>query len=331
MNRLRWGLLSTAHINRRLIPAIRASNFSSLTAVASRSMESAKRYAEDWQIPHAFSSYAEMLASDLVDVVYISLPNHLHAEWTVRALEAGKHVLCEKPFALTVAETDQMIDASHKSGKILIEAFMYRFHPQTAAVLDAVHTGQIGPVFHVQGEFTFKHTRGEDYRLNPDQGGGSLWDIGVYPLSFAQAVFQQPPHTVFGTQKTGPSGVDLAFSALLMYSDHRTASFFSSFDTPNTTGMTIYGEHGRIEIPNPFVGMEATGYFTLYNAEAKPVKIQYGKKELYLAEVEAMEAAILEGKSPPLTLQDTRSHILTVNALYQSARRNAPVQLTELA
>jgi predicted dehydrogenase len=331
MTHLRWGLLSTAHINRRLIPAIRASHQSHLIAVASRNLESARRYADEWHIPHAFSSYAEMLASDLIDVVYVSLPNHLHAEWSIRALEAGKHVLCEKPFALSVAETDRMIAASLKADMKLLEAFMYRFHPQTALVLDMVQSGKIGRVFHVYGEFTFKHSRGEDYRLIPEQGGGSLWDIGVYPLSYAQAVFQQPPLSVFGSQHTGPSGVDMAFSAQLIYGDHRTASLFCSFDTPNSSGLVIYGERGRIEIPRPFAGMEELGYFLLFNEAGTPQKIKFPKKELYLAEVEALEAAILDGKSPPLTLQDTRNHILTVQALFQSAKTASPVHLKEIA
>ena len=134
MNKIRWGLLSTANINRRLIPAIRASERGELVAVASRSLESARKYAHEWDIPKAFGGYQEMLESGEVDAVYISLPNHLHAEWSIRSMQAGVNVLCEKPFAITLDEVDQMIAASQASGRVLSEAFMYRHHPQTKYV-----------------------------------------------------------------------------------------------------------------------------------------------------------------------------------------------------
>ena len=143
---IRWGLLSTANINRRLIPAIHASERGKLTAVASRNKQTAEAYARKWVIPVSFGSYEAMLASDQVDAVYISLPNHLHAEWSIRALEAGKHVLCEKPLALTVEEVDQMIDASRAAHCVLAEAFMYRHHPQTKLAGEIVHSGKIGEV-----------------------------------------------------------------------------------------------------------------------------------------------------------------------------------------
>ena len=134
MSTVRWGLISTANINRRLIPAIRSSKKGVLTAVASRSQKSAKQYADKWKIPHAFGSYQEMLDSGVVDVVYNSLPNHLHAEWSIKAMEAGKHVLCEKPFAISLEEVDQMAATSEKTGCHIAEAFMYRHHPQTKIV-----------------------------------------------------------------------------------------------------------------------------------------------------------------------------------------------------
>ena len=134
MNTVRWGLLSTANINKRVIPAIRASEWGELVAVASREQESAAAYAAQWGIPQAFGGYDALLESGAVDVVYVSLPNHLHAEWTVRALERGVHVLCEKPFALTTADVDRMAAAARANGRVLAEAFMYRHHPQTKAV-----------------------------------------------------------------------------------------------------------------------------------------------------------------------------------------------------
>ena len=144
MNKIRWGLLSTAHINRRLIPAIRASERGELVAVASRSQDQADAYAAEWDIPQAFASYEAILASDAIDAVYISLPNHLHAEWTVKALHNGKHVLCEKPFALSLEGVDSMIAATEETGNVLAEAFMYRHHPQMKAVGEWVQAGRLG-------------------------------------------------------------------------------------------------------------------------------------------------------------------------------------------
>ncbi len=324
---IRWGLLSTARINRRLIPAIRSSRRSRLAAVASRSKDSADAYAKEWGIPLAFGSYEEMLSSDAIDAVYISLPNHLHAEWSIRALQAGKHVLCEKPFALNTQEVDRMLQAGLASGCVLMEAFMYRCHPQTRTVLQWVGSGRLGEVRDVFGVFTFKQSGGEDYRLNPAQGGGSLWDVGVYPISFAQAVYGSAPKKVFGKADLSPSGVDLTFRGLMEYPGGRTAQFLASFALPFHTRMSLFGTQGQIEIERPFIGMENTGYFSFTNAAGETQKVSYPQKELYLCEVEEMESAILEGKPTEVTLPQTRDHIRTVEALLASARAGQPVEL----
>src|SRR3954471_7811642 len=146
MSRLRWALLSTARINRSLIPAIRASARSELTTVASRTLDRAREYAAEWQIPRVLGSYEELMADPAIDVIYNPLPNHLHAEWTVKALEAGKHVLCEKPLALTAEDVDRIADACRRTGKIAAEAFMYRHHPLTGAVLVVVASGRLGAI-----------------------------------------------------------------------------------------------------------------------------------------------------------------------------------------
>ena len=189
MKKVRWGLLSTANINKKVIPAIRRAKESELAAVCSREKSNHIAYAKEWKIPLAFGSYQEMLESDQVDAVYISLPNHLHAEWTVRALQAGKHVLCEKPFAISLEEVDQMIAASRQTGRCLAEAFMYLHHPQMAVVKEWVDSGRLGEITLVRGVFNFKMDNLENVRLEPAYGGGCLWDVGVYPLSFAQYVF----------------------------------------------------------------------------------------------------------------------------------------------
>lgn len=183
MKKIRWGLLSTANINRRLIPAIRMSARGELAAVASRSQASADAYAAEWEIPQAFGSYQAMLDSDAVDAVYIGLPNHLHAEWSIKAMQAGKHVLCEKPFVLTMDEMDEMMAVSQQTGMALAEAFMYRHHPQTKIVGEWVKEGRLGDIVLVRGHFSFMLENPENVRLVPEWGGGSLWDVGIYPMS----------------------------------------------------------------------------------------------------------------------------------------------------
>jgi len=325
---IRWGLLSTARINRRLIPAIRASNRSRLTAVASRNESTAVAYAKEWDIPITFGSYEAMLASDTVDVVYISLPNHLHAEWAIRAMNAGKHVLCEKPFALSVTEVDRMIQTSLSTGCVLAEAFMYRHHPQTKAVLEWVNEGRLGKVQNFFGTFSFKHAGGNDYRLNPLQGGGSLWDVGVYPISFAQAVFGVAPKRVIGVSRPGPSGIDLTFAGLLEYDGGCSAQILSSFDQPFNTQVVISGDQGRIDVPRPFLGIETTGYFMFDKGEDRPERVEYPMKDLYLGEVEDLESAVLDGQATEVSLIQSRDHVRTVEALLLSAKSRKPVDLT---
>src|SRR5512140_391755 len=179
-----WGLLSTAHINRSVIPAIRASSRNRLAAVASRTPEAAQAYAQQWEIGRALGSYEALLADQHIDAVYISLPNHLHAEWSIRAMQAGKHVLCEKPLALTVEDVDAMADAARETARVLAEAFMYRHHAQTLKVEEIVQSGRLGTLQLIQGAFTYTLTREGDIRLKNETGGGSIWDVGCYPISY---------------------------------------------------------------------------------------------------------------------------------------------------
>lgn len=328
MSKIRWGLLSTANINRRMIPAIRASKRGELAAVASRSPEKAVVYSEKWEIPHAFGSYEEMLSSGLVDVVYISLPNHLHAEWSIKAMEYEVHVLCEKPFALTLEEVDAMTAASEKHQRVLAEAFMYRHHPQTKLMGEWVHGGRLGEVLSVNAAFNFAFTTRDNIRLVPEYGGGSLWDVGVYPLSFAQFVFQGPPQVVSASHVTGPSGVDETFGGLMQYAGGKYAQIACSFQSPYHTRAEVIGTKGRIVLPRPFTGMEErVSKMTFFNLNGEIREIPVPDKGLYLGQVEDMHAAIQDGAENYLTLAETRNHVKTVLALYEAARKGKRVEL----
>ncbi|MBL8061683.1 MAG: Gfo/Idh/MocA family oxidoreductase, partial [Anaerolineales bacterium] len=208
---LNWGLLSTAKINQALIKPLRASKRTRLLAVASRSLSSAETYAREWNIPRAHESYEALLADPEVDVIYNSLPNHLHAEWTIKALRAGKHVLCEKPLALTLKEVDAMIAAAQETGQILAEAFMYRHHPQTLKVKELVDGGAIGTLQLIKGAFSFVLNREGNYRFYKEMGGGSIWDVGCYPISYARMIVGAEPVEVSGWQVAGPQGGDESF------------------------------------------------------------------------------------------------------------------------
>lgn len=336
MNKVRWGLLSTANINRKLIPPIRASLRGELAAVASRSQQSADAYAAEWKIPRAFGSYQAMLDSGAVDAVYIGLPNHLHAEWSMRALEAGVNVLCEKPFAITLDQVDAMIAAAQRTGKVLAEAFMYRHHPQTKAVGEWVQSGRLGDVTLVRGVFSFSLVEtpegADNVRLKPEMGGGALWDVGVYPISFAQYIMGGPPEWVIGDQYIGASGVDVSLQGQMHYPGQRVAQISASFRNPYQTQVEIIGTAGRLVINDPFrVGVDEKPYFVEHHRPDDSVEIlTVPPKELYLGEVEDMHAAILDGQAPYVTLEETRNHVRTALALYRSAQTGAPVMLSEL-
>jgi D-xylose 1-dehydrogenase (NADP+, D-xylono-1,5-lactone-forming) len=329
MKKIRWGLLSTARINRRVIPGIRSAKRGELTAVASRDLEKASAYAAEWEIPRVFGSNEEMLASPEIDAVYISLPNHLHAEWTINALQAGKHVLCEKPFALSVEEVDRMINASRESGRVLAEAFMYRHHPQMHVVDEYVRQGKLGDISLVRGSFSFfMQNPAANVRMVPEYGGGALWDIGVYPLSFAQFVFGAAPVWVSAVQQIGSSGVDENFTALLQYPSGGMAQIACSFRVPFHTSVEVHGSLGRLELNRPFTQPNEKDREIRFTPQDGPVqKLSARKIDSYLCEIEDMHAAILDGKPPQVSLEQSRDHIRTACALYQSANTGQPVTL----
>jgi D-xylose 1-dehydrogenase (NADP+, D-xylono-1,5-lactone-forming) len=326
VTRLRWGLLSTARINRALIPAIRAAARSELTTVASRTPDRAQAYAAEWQIPGAVGSYEALLADPAIDVVYNPLPNHLHAEWTVRALEAGKHVLCEKPLALSVAEVDRIADACRRTGKVAAEAFMYRHHPMTHAVRAFAAAGRLGAITLYRGAFTFLLTRDGDVRLDPAMGGGALWDVGCYPLSYANLIAGAAPVEAFGWQRASDRGVDLECAAMLRYGGGSVAQFDCGFAGPFRAEMEIVGTAGTLRIVRPFKTDERSRLeFTSANDEIE--EVSFAPDTAYSGEVADIEAAALDGAIPRVGLDESRRTVRTILAVYESMRTGRPVEL----
>ncbi|MGQ9903919.1 MAG: Gfo/Idh/MocA family protein [Anaerolineae bacterium] len=323
--KLRWGLLSTARINQALIPVLRISPRNELVAVASRTQEKADAYAKEWNIPVAYGSYEALLAAPDIDVVYIPLPNSLHEHWTIEAAKAGKHVLCEKPLAISVAEVDAIRAVSERAGVVVTEAFMYRHHPQTLKVKEMVDAGVIGQVRMVRGSFSFNLTRENDVRLNPLLGGGSLWDVGCYPVSYARYIVGQEPIEVFGRKVAGQTGVDETFAGILRFPNNIYAQIDSSFRATFRTHVEIVGSEGVISVPHPFKPGREEHIIIARGDTSERVAVE--GMELYLGEVEDMADAVLLGKPPRISLADSRANVAALVALLESAERGQPVRM----
>lgn len=322
---LNWGLLSTAKINQALIKPLNASKRTRLLAVASRSQSSADAYARDWKIPRAYGSYEAMLADPEIDVVYNSLPNHLHAEWTIKALRAGKHVLCEKPIALSLAEIDEMTSVAKETGKVLAEAFMYLHHAQTLKVKEIVDSGALGKLQLIKGAFTFTLTREGNFRSIKEMGGGSIWDVGCYPISFARMIVGEEPVEVFGWQVEGPGGSEESFIGQMRFANGVHAQFDSGFKSPSRSYIEIVGSEAVLKISAPFKP-QVKNELILVRGNAEE-KIKISGTELYIGEVEDMCDAVLMNKPSRISLADSRGNIATILGLIDSANQKKSILL----
>jgi xylose dehydrogenase (NAD/NADP) len=317
---LRWGLLSTARINLALLPALHECARAEPVAVASRDLDVATRYADEHQLPKAHGSYEALLADPEIDVVYVPLPNRLHAEWTIRAAEAGKHVLCEKPLASTLEQVDAVTAAAIEHGVVVAEAFMYRHHPQTLRVGELVHSGEIGDVQLVRGSFSFTLDRSVDIRLDAGLDGGSAWDLGVYPISYARTMFGRPPAAVTARQHEGATGVDLTCVGAVTFDSGGVALFDSSFELPFRASMEIVGSTGMLVVPNPYKpGRQETILCGPADDDLHPIAVG-AEEELYTYEVDDITDAILGIRPSRVTLADSRENVATVLAALSSAR-----------
>jgi D-xylose 1-dehydrogenase (NADP+, D-xylono-1,5-lactone-forming) len=322
---LNWGVLSTARINQALIPPLRASKRNQLAAVASRTQESAEDYARKWKITRAYGSYESLLADPEIDVIYNPLPNHLHAEWTIKAVEAGKHVLCEKPLALNVDEVDAIQSAAREHGRVVAEAFMYRHHPQTVKVQELVKNGSLGALKLIRGAFSYVLSHEADVRLDPAMGGGSIWDVGCYPISYARSVLGANPREVFGWQSTGPTGIDETFVGQMRFDHDVLAQFDCSFVVPLRWFMEVVGSEGTLSIPSPFKPQTDEKIYLTRGDKTETIKVK--GQELYIGEVEDMADAILLGHEPRISLEDSRANVVVISALLESVRSGTPVSV----
>lgn len=322
---LKWGLLSTARINQAVIGPIRASRNSQLSAVASRTLDKAAQYAKKRGIPLFYGDYESLLADPDIDVIYNSLPNGLHAEWSIKAMQMGKHVLCEKPLATKAEDVDKVIEVAQSSGRVIAEAFMYRHHPQTLKVKQMVDQADIGRLQLIRGVFCYTNTRPDNIRLDLDLGGGSLWDVGCYPISYARYLTGEEPLEVFGNQVTGPTGIDLLFAGQLRFPSGVICQFECSFITASKSVIEINGEKGRIVVTDPYKPGLNPRIILERDGRSRIIKIKGA--ELYRGEIEDIENAILFEKPPLISLSDSRGNIAVIEALYHSAQSSSSIPI----
>jgi D-xylose 1-dehydrogenase (NADP+, D-xylono-1,5-lactone-forming) len=323
---LNWGILGTARINRALISPLRISPRNRLLGVASREGSHAGQYAAENDIERSYEGYDALLADPRIDVVYIPLPNHMHVEWAIKAAAAGKHVLCEKPLALSVEDVDRVAAAAEQYGVVIAEAFMYRHHPQTLKVLDLIRSGAIGQFQLVRGGFTFFLNRPGNIRLKPEMGGGSIWDVGCYPISYARvAAGGAAPEEVFGWRVLGQTGVDVSFFGQMRFGRGIHAQFDSGFQSTERMVMEFVGTEGRITLTNAFKPDAKSQLYLRKGSEPAEI-LHFPDEDLYLGEVEDLYDAAVNGKPQRIPLSDTRHNIATIRALIASAETGAAVR-----
>ncbi len=329
MASLRWGILGPGRIAPRLVRALAHSARGSLVAVASRDEHRAAAFAAQHGIPRAFGSYDGLLAAPDVDVVYVSLPNHLHAEWTIRALQAGKHVLCEKPLALTVAEVDAIAAAAMHAGRVAVEAFMYLHHPQVLRAIELAQDGALGRLEVVNATFSFFLTHPGDPRVDLSMGGGSLWDVGCYPVSFARRLAGQEPDRVGAFARFDERGVDHTFIGQLHFPGGLLAQFDCGFAAPDRQRIEIVGSDATLVLDSPFLPApdgpppSLTMWRGRDSRKMEVASIDVPSVDQYAAEVDDLTAAVFDGAPPRVGLAFSRGTIATLVELDQAARVNA--------
>ncbi len=325
MSELRWGILSTANIGtRHVIGPTQAAARCRVVALASREGNRAMFAAQQLGIPRSYGSYEALLRDPEVDAVYNPLPNHLHAEWTIAALEAGKHVLCEKPIGLTAGEARRMDEAARKSGKVLMEAFMYRLHPVWATARRLVESGRIGELQAVQAWFSFYARDPADIRNRAESGGGAMYDIGCYCVNSSRMLMGGEPTGVAAAVRRDPvSGVDVAVAGVLEFGD-RLASFGVSIRAEADQRVVVYGSEGRLTLEIPFnIPADRPTRLLLYRGGGMPPfepteVLPFPPANMYGIQAEAFAAAVLDGTPPPLPMSDSIANMEVIERILAS-------------
>ncbi len=325
MQKVRWGILSTAKIGvEKVIPAMQRGQYSEIAAIASRHPEKAEAVARRLGIAKVYGSYAEMMADTEIDAVYVPLPNHLHVPWSIKALEAGKHVLCEKPIGLTVTEAQELLSEARKRPRLkVMEAFMYRFHPQWQKAKQLVSEGKIGTLQNIHSFFSYYNDDPDNIRNRMDMGGGALMDIGCYCLSLSRFIFDSEPYRVLGVMDTDPVfKTDRKTSGILEF-EQGTATFTCSTQMTPYQRVNIFGSEGRIELEIPFNAPSDRPCRIWHQRGVNIKEIVFDVSDQYTIQGDLFSQAVLNDTEVPTPLVDAVDNMRVMSALIQSAQVNS--------
>ncbi|MGO4109434.1 Gfo/Idh/MocA family protein [Paenibacillus sp. YAF4_2] len=329
--KLKWGILGCAGIAKRaVIPGLHLSELNEAAAIASRDGEKAKQTAEELNIPTAYDSYEALLADSSIDVIYIPLPNHLHKEWAIRAAEAGKHILCEKPLALNAHEAAEMSEAADKAGVLLSEAFMYRYHPRYKTIKDLIASGAIGEVRGIRSAFTFNNPNdSKNVRFRKEWGGGSIYDVGCYPLNAARLLLGKEPQAVTVNAFFSPEhdDVDMMASGLVEFEGDVSLTFDCGMWAAFRNPLEVLGTDGIIEVPSAFVTPtpESSQIYLTANGERRQIEVPYVNS--YTAQADSLYQSITNGTPLTFPTSDAISNMKVIDACLLSARERTRVTL----
>jgi predicted dehydrogenase len=328
--KLRWGVLSTARIGKNAVnPAIQRSGNGELVAVASRDADRARAFAEEGGIPTSYGSYEELLADENIDAIYNPLPNSLHKEWTVRAAEAGKHILCEKPLTLSAAECREMTRAASGAGVKMMEAFMYRFHPRTDKALEMLRDGAIGDIKQIRSSFTFKLDRPGDIRWDLDLGGGALMDLGCYCVDLSRRVANEEPVEVRAMANFGDTGVDKQMAGSLRFESGLLAHFDCALTMDRTEVFHILGSDGHLRVLDAFVPKEDDQVIELFDIEDNLTPHPVSGGDQYQLMVEHFADCVLNDESVRFDPSEAALNMAVIEALLESAKQEGEIVAVE--
>src|ERR1043165_1699394 len=318
MNKVRWGILGTAKIaTAKVIPAMQRSGWCEITAIASRDLSKAKTVADELDIPHAYGSYEELLADNAIEAIYNPLPNNLHVPWTVKAAEARKHVLCEKPIALNAAEVRTLIEVRNRTAVRIQEAFMVRTHPQWLETRRLIHSGRVGSLQSITGFFSYFNPDPTNIRNHLELGGGALMDIGCYPITISRFIFETEPRRVLGLIERDRTRTDTLTSAVLDFPNGHSTFTCSTRLAPYQR-MIFIGTEGRIEVLIPFNAPNDRPTQLLLNDET----IEFPICDQYEIQGSLFSQAIRENGEQPIPLDDAINNMAVIDAVFRSATTN---------
>ncbi len=332
-HKVNWGILGCAGIaERAFIPAVRQSRNGALAAIASRDRARAEDWARRFGFERAHRTYQELVDDRAIDAIYNPLPNDLHAQWSIRAMRAGKHVLCEKPMALNAPEVRAMIQAAETHGVRLMEGFMYKFHPQIGKTLELIHNGTIGEARSLHSSFTFRFERdGSNYRWSPAQGGGALYDVGCYTISIARLVFGAEPLSAYAAARIDPAtGVDMTTAVLLEFPGGRFAQCDASFESHFQSRLLVVGTDATLRLDRAFSAKDFDVAVEIVRgdaAETVPVR----KANMFTLMVEHFGEAVLGTAPLRYPADDAWNNMRAIDACFESLRTGVRVALSESA